>query len=339
MHADLALAVRQEDLVGRRVDPDLDVSFLVILAFLARAADRQVVRPHDDVLRGADDRVAVGGAEDVVGGHHQRHGLDLGLDRERQVDGHLVAVEVGVEALADQGVNADRVAFDQDRLERLDTHAVQGRRPVQENGVVADHLFEDVPDFLAAPLEHLLGRLDGIGVAQLLEPADDERLEELKGDLLGQTALVQLQVGADDDDRACRVIDTLAQEVLAEPSLLALDHVGQRLERAVRRAQHRALAPVVVEEGVDGLLEHPLLVADDHLRRVQVDQLLEPVVTVDDAPVEVVQVAGGEVARVQEAPAAAGPAGSPGCTPGPSTRGGCRCRAAPRRPSAAWSGP
>ena len=41
-------------------------------------------------------------------------------------------------------------------------------------------------------LEHLLGRLDRVGVAELLEPADDERLEQLQRDLLGQAALVQL---------------------------------------------------------------------------------------------------------------------------------------------------
>ena len=150
------------------------------------------------------------------------------------------------------------------------------------------------------PLEHLLGRLDRVGVAQLLEPADDERLEQLQGDLLGQAALVQLELGADDDDRAGRVIDALAEQVLAEAALLALDHVGQRLERAVRRAEHRPLAAVVVEQGVDRLLEHPLLVADDDFRRVEVDQLLEPVVAVDDAAIQVVQVAGGEVAAIEQ---------------------------------------
>ncbi len=74
--------------------------------------------------------------------------LDLRLDRERQVDGHLVAVEVGVEPLADQRVDPDRVAFDQHRLERLDAHAVQGRRAVEQDGVVVDHLLEDVPHLL-----------------------------------------------------------------------------------------------------------------------------------------------------------------------------------------------
>src|SRR6266404_4615419 len=66
------------------------------------------------------------------------------------------------------------------------------------------------------------------------------------------------------------------------------------------RAEHRPLAAVVVEQGVDGLLQHALLVADDNLGGVEVHQLLEAVVAVDDAPVQVVEVAGGEVAAVEQ---------------------------------------
>ncbi len=47
------------------------------------------------------------------------------LSAERQVDGHLVAVEVGVEALTDQRVQLDGAAFDEYRLEGLDAQAVQ----------------------------------------------------------------------------------------------------------------------------------------------------------------------------------------------------------------------
>ena len=292
VHAHLLLTVGQEDLVGRGKRHPFPE--------LARAADRQVIGPHDDILRRTDDRVAVGRAEDVVGRHHQGHRLDLGLDREGQVDGHLIAVKVGVEPLAYQGVDADGISLDQHRLERLDAHAVQRRRPVQQDGVVADDLFEDVPDFFTATFEHLLGRLDRVGVTQLFQAPDDEGLKQLEGDLLGQPALVQLQVRADDDHRPGRVVDALAQQVFAEPALLALDHVGQRLQGAVGASQDRPLAAVVIEQGVDGLLQHPLFVADDHLGRVQVDQLLEPVVAIDDAPVEVVQVAGCEVARIQQ---------------------------------------
>ena len=60
-----------------------------------------------------------------------------------------------------------------------------------------------------------------------------------------------------------------------------------------------AAAAAVVEQRVDRLLEHALLVADDDVRRVQLHQALQPVVPVDDAPVEVVQVGGGEAAAVE----------------------------------------
>ena len=60
-----------------------------------------------------------------------------------------------------------------------------------------------------------------------------------------------------------------------------------------------ASSATVVDEGVDGLLEHSLLVADDDLRCLEVKQSLEAVVPVDDAAVQVVQVAGGEPSAVQ----------------------------------------
>ena len=255
------------------------------------------------------------GEKMLFGRQHQHVRLGLRLDAQRQVDGHLVAVEVGVEALADQRVDLDGVAFDQHRLERLDAHAVQRRGAVEHDRVLVDHLFEDVPHLRVAALEHLLGRLDRVGQAVLLELADDERLVELQRDLLGQAALVQLELGADDDDRPGGVVHALAEQVLAEAALLALDHVGQRLQRAVAAAQHRTAAAAVVEQRVDRLLQHPLFVADDDFGRVEVDQLLEPVVAVDDAAVQVVQVATWRSCRSPAAPAGAGPAGSPGSRP------------------------
>src|SRR5205807_6764012 len=103
----------------------------------------------------------------------------------------------------------------------------------------------------------------------------------------------------DDDDRTARVVDALAEQVLTEPSLLALEHVGERLERTVPRSGDRTSATAVVEQRVDGLLEHPLLVVDDDLRRTEVEEPLQPVVAVDDAAIEIVQVAGGETAAVE----------------------------------------
>ena len=59
----------------------------------------------------------------------------------------------------------------------------------------------------------------------------DERLEQLERHFLRQTALIDLQVRADDDNRTAGVVNTLAEQVLTETALLALQHVGQGLER------------------------------------------------------------------------------------------------------------
>src|SRR5207249_8286021 len=80
---------------------------------------------------------------------------------------------------------------------------------------------------------------------------------------------------------------------------LALQHVAERLELAVAGARDGAAPAPVVDQGVDRLLQHPLLVADDDLGRAQLQQPLEPVVAVDDAAVEVVQVGGRKAAAVE----------------------------------------
>ena len=61
----------------------------------------------------------------------------------------------------------------------------------------------------------------------------------------------------------------------------------------------RPAAAAVVDQRVARLLEHPLLVADDDLRGAQLEQSLEPVVAVDDAAVQVVEVGGREAAAVE----------------------------------------
>ena len=124
-------------------------------------------------------------------------------------------------------------------------------------------------------------------------------LEQLNGHLLGQAALVNLQFRAHHDNGTAGVVHPLAQQVLAEPALLALEHVGQGLQGPVVGAGDRAAPAAVVDEGVHGLLQHPLLVADDDVRRAELDQPLEAVVAVDDPAVQVVQVGGGEPAAVQ----------------------------------------
>ncbi|CFW85983.1 Uncharacterised protein [Bordetella pertussis] len=267
---------------------------LAVDAFAGR-----VVQAQHDILRRHDGRLAVGREQYVVRGQHQRTRFELRFERQRHVHGHLVAVEVGVEGGADQRVQLDGLAFDQHRLERLDAQAVQRRRTVEHDRVLADHLFEDVPHHRLLALDQLLGSLDGRGQAHHLQAIEDERLEQLERHQLGQAALVQLELRAHHDDRTARVVDALAQQVLAETTALALDHVGQRLELALVGAGHGLAAAAVVEQRVDGFLQHALFVAQNDLGRLQFEQALEAVVAVDDAAVQVVQVGGREAAAVQ----------------------------------------
>jgi hypothetical protein len=110
---------------------------------------------------------------------------------------------------------------------------------------------------------------------------------------------VQLERGTDDDDRAAGVVDALAEQVLAEAPLLALQHVGEALQRPLVRPRDGLAAPAIVEEGVDRLLEHTPLVADDDLRSVELEEAFQAVVAVDDAPVEIVEIARREPAAVE----------------------------------------
>jgi hypothetical protein len=150
------------------------------------------------------------------------------------VDGHLVAVEVGVERRTDQRMKMDRLTLDESRLERLDAEPVQRRRAVQHHRMPVDHRLEDIPHLVRLPLDDLLGRLHGLDMSALDQLPDDERLEELDGHILRQAALVQAHLGTDHDNRTTGIVDALAEQVLTEATLLSFQDVGERLQRARR---------------------------------------------------------------------------------------------------------
>src|ERR1700735_54406 len=110
---------------------------------------------------------------------------------------------------------------------------------------------------------------------------------------------MQAQFGTDHDHRAARIVDALAEQVLTETALLALEHVGERLQRTLVGAGDDAAAAAVVEQRVDRLLQHALFVADDDVGRAQLHQPLQAVVAVDDAAVEVVEVRGRKAAAIE----------------------------------------
>ena len=213
--------------------------------------------------------------------------------------GHLVTVEVRVECGTCEGVELDGLALYQLGLECLDTETVKGRGSVEQDGVSLHYVLEDVPDDGLLLVHDLLGRADCLDDASLDELADDEGLVQLGGHVLGQTALVHVQLGSYDDHRTGRVVHTFTEQVLTEAALLSFEGVRKGLEGAVGVSLDGVGLARVVEEGVNGFLEHTFLVAEDDFGGLDLYELLQTVVADDDAAVEVIEVGCGETSSVQ----------------------------------------
>ena len=69
---------------------------------------------------------------------------------------------------------------------------------------------------------------------------------------------MQLELGTDDDDRTARVVDALAEQVLAEAALLALQHVAERLQGRLLAGDDRGRGSPLSNSASTGLLEHAL---------------------------------------------------------------------------------
>ena len=269
----------------------IDISEHLALAGLTGLFKGEVIGAEDHVLRGNGDRASVGGLEEVVGGEHKEARLSLSLRRKRNVNCHLVAVEVGVECGTNEGMKLDSSALDKDGLESLDTESVKRGSAVKEHGVILDNHFESIPDNGILTLDHLSCGLDVVRLAGLDKSLHNEGLEQLKSHLGRQTALIDLQLGTDDDNRTSGIVNTLTEQVLSETSLLTFKHIGERLERSVVRTGYGSAAAAVVDKSIDSFLKHTLLVADYYLGRAELKELAQTVVSVDNAAVKIVEVA------------------------------------------------
>jgi len=164
---------------------------------------------------------------------HQHLCLKYRSVAEGKVNCHLVTVEVGVESRTDERVQLDCLAFNQLRLEGLDTQPVKCWCTVQQHRVTLENVLEDIPDNRILAVNDLLRALYSLDDAAFNELADHKRLVELGCHILRDTCLVKPEFRAHNDNRTCGVVNPLTEKVLAEASLLALEAVRERLERPV----------------------------------------------------------------------------------------------------------
>ena len=295
--------VAQPHLLKRRERPSRRaVPILVPVACrvsAVRRIQRQVVAAHHHVQRRRHGRLAVRGQQQIGRAQHHLPRLRHRRPTQRHMHRHLISVEVRVERRADQRVNLNRAAVHQHRLKRLDAQPVQRRRAVQQHRTRLHHILQHLPDRRVAALHEALRALDVRRQLARDQLIHQERLEQLQRHPPRQPALVQLQLRAHHNHRAARVVHPLAQQILAEAPLLALQHVREALQPVAAAARHRPAPPTVVDQRIHRFLQHPLLVADDDLRRAQLQQPPQPVVAVDHPTVEIVQIRGREAPAVE----------------------------------------
>ena len=258
-----------------------------------------VIETKNDVLGRIDDGTSARRREDVVRAHHQNASFHLCFDGERHVHRHLIAVEVSVERHANEWMQLERLAFDEDRLKSLNPQAMERRRAVQHHRVLTDDFVKNVPNLGTLLFNHLLCRFDGVDESTLFELVIDKRLEELERHLLRKTALMELERRTHDDHGTTRVVHALAEKVLTEAALLTLQHVRKGLQGALVWTGDRLSASTVVEQGVHRLLEHAALIADNDLRSIQLKKTTQTIVPVDHTTIEVVEIGRRETATIE----------------------------------------
>ena len=162
------------------------------------------------------------------------------------------------------------------------------RRAVEKHRVLFDDDFKSVPDLGTAFIHHLLGGFNVVGDAVFNQLFHNEWSEKLDCHFLWNAALVNLQVRSYNDNGTAGVVDTFAQQILTETSLLALEHVGQALERSGVGACDRSSAASVVDKSVDRFLKHALLIAHDDVGSVELYKSFKSVVSVYYSAVQVI---------------------------------------------------
>ena len=156
--------------------------------------------------------------------------------------------------------------------------------------MLENHLFENIPHYRFLVFHHLLGSLRCRRKLTLNELIEDERLEEFKRHQLRHTTLMQAQFRTNCNHRTTGVVDTLTEQILTEAATLALDHVGQRLERTLVGASHRLAATAVVEKRIHSFLQHTLFIADDDIGSLDLKETLQTVVAIDDSTIKIIQI-------------------------------------------------
>ena len=81
--------------------------------------------------------------------------------------------------------------------------------------------------------------------------------------------------------------------------MFTLEHVGQGFQRTVAGTGNRTAATAVINQSIYCFLQHTFFIADNDIRRMQLQQTFQTVVTVNNTAIQIVQVGGCETTAIQ----------------------------------------
>ncbi len=222
-----------------------------------------------------------------------------GCIAQRKVNGHLVSVKVGVECRTGQRVELDSLPFNKFWLKCLDPQSVEGRGTVEQYGMPFHYVLQNIPYHRVFTVNYLFGRFYSFNNAAFNKFPYNERFVEFGGHVLGKPAFMHLQFGSYHDNGTGGIVNTFTKQVLAETALFPFKAVGQRFKSTISFCLNGIRFAGVIEQGIDGFLEHTFFVAQNDLGSFNLDKAFETVVANDHPAVQVIQVRGGKPSPVE----------------------------------------
>ena len=196
---DLCLNSQSMMLVGQKCF--LDTRKYLALAQCTWTQNSKIIGTKHHVLCRNDDRTTILWCKNMIGGKHEDTSLCLCLCGQRKMDSHLVAVEISVIRSTSQRMKLQGTAFCKNWLEGLNAETMQRRCTVQQNRMLLDDLLKHIPYLRTCTLDHALSRFNIVCNLRAYKLFHNERLEELESHFLRQTALMQLELRTNNDNR------------------------------------------------------------------------------------------------------------------------------------------
>ena len=110
----------------------------------------------------------------------------------------------------------------------------------------------------------------------------NEGFEQLESHLLRKTALSELKLRIHHDHGSSRIINSPPKQVAPQSAMLTMKSFRKRLQRPVITPTNWRFLLLIMDQGINSLLEHSSLITQDDFRGTHINQLLKAVVSIND---------------------------------------------------------